>query len=492
MSEVKRIKRKKKPRIVEFFTEMDPTKLVLGITSAVVIILAIIVAVVIIVNDNKPETKPTSCKAGTTEVSASAADGGTVPLTAVQGVEVESTTENSISLKWKKVPGAEGYNAYLKTPQAVMYTIAKSVSGENALKCTIGDLEQGENYSVYVTPFRGDDEYTSDYSIQNTYTLPEKPAVTALSTDSDGSIKIEWTPNEKAGGFRVDYKTAESDNFLTGNSQDLPGGIDCSATFRDVEQYREYDFKVCAYIISDGKKYETSSEIYTVTADPNGNTPDEIIDPNKPMVALTFDDGPAGNASEKILDVLENNNAKATFFMVGANAVGNPDNLRRKVELGMELGNHTWDHKNYGDDVDSEEITKACEGIKETAGRRPTCFRSPGGITTDKILAECKKQRMPAYYWTIDTEDWKSRDSKKIYDAVMNNVKDGDIILMHEIYDSTADAVAKIVPELKERGFQMVTCRQLVIAKTGKLPVPGTEYRFVNNIDNGKNKTAQE
>ena len=74
----------------------------------------------------------------------------------------------------------------------------------------------------------------------------------------------------------------------------------------------------------------------------------------------------------------------------------------------------------------------------------------------------------------------------------MKNVKDGDIILMHDIYDSTAEAVARIVPELKEKGFQLVTCRQLVISKTGALPVPGTQYRFVKNIDNGSNKKVEE
>ena len=91
---------------------------------------------------------------------------------------------------------------------------------------------------------------------------------------------------------------------------------------------------------------------------------------------------------------------------------------------------------------------------------------------------------MPLYYWSLDTLDWKTRDAKKVYDTVMNNVKDGDIILMHEIYESTADAFEKMVPELIKQGYQFVTCDELIRAKTGSAPTAGTQYvdgKTVNN-----------
>ena len=91
---------------------------------------------------------------------------------------------------------------------------------------------------------------------------------------------------------------------------------------------------------------------------------------------------------------------------------------------------------------------------------------------------------MALYYWSLDTQDWKSRDAQKVYSAVMDNVKDGDIILMHEIYPTTADAFEKMVPELIEQGYQFVTCEQLVKAKTGSEPEPGTQYVNGSVINN--------
>lgn len=89
---------------------------------------------------------------------------------------------------------------------------------------------------------------------------------------------------------------------------------------------------------------------------------------------------------------------------------------------------------------------------------------------------------MPLYYWSIDTQDWLSRDADKVYESVINNVGDGDIILMHEIYNSTADAVKRIVPKLQKMGYQLVTCKELVYAKNGKSPEPGVEYFSATKI----------
>ena len=96
------------------------------------------------------------------------------------------------------------------------------------------------------------------------------------------------------------------------------------------------------------------------------------------MIALTFDDGPAVNtdSSDRILDVLEKNNAKASFFMVGYYASQNPDNVKRKAELKMELGNHTWDHSRYGNDVTPDDIRRTSNQIHDITGQFSTCFRS--------------------------------------------------------------------------------------------------------------------
>lgn len=208
-------------------------------------------------------------------------------------------------------------------------------------------------------------------------------------------------------------------------------------------------------------------------------------DPKKKMIAVTFDDGPGYNkASDKICNTLEKYNVRATFFMVGNNAKNKPKNVKRKVKLGCEIGNHTMTHEHYGKKVTKNDIVKASNAIEKACGVRPTAFRSPGGTTNENIRKWCKSEGMPLYYWTLDTQDWKYRDSKKVYNTVMKNVKDGDIILMHELYDSTATAFAKMVPELKKKGYQFVTCEELVLAKSGKRAKAGTQYVNGKTIKN--------
>lgn len=197
----------------------------------------------------------------------------------------------------------------------------------------------------------------------------------------------------------------------------------------------------------------------------------------KAMVALTFDDGPGyNNASDRILDTLEKYKVRATFFMVGEMAENRPKNLQRKLRLGCELGNHTYRHNHYGSRVTGEDIRTASEAISAACGRRPTAFRAPGGSTNADMLSICAGEGMAVYYWSLDTEDWKYRDANRIYNTVMNNVRDGDIILMHEIYLSTAQAVERLVPALLAKGYRLVTCEELVRSKTGKAPVAGCQY----------------
>ena len=211
------------------------------------------------------------------------------------------------------------------------------------------------------------------------------------------------------------------------------------------------------------------------------NSKDERFAEERPIIALTFDDGPSDNtASDRILETLEKYSVKATFFAVGEQVEKNPDKLRQKMALCHEIGSHTWSH-HYGENVTKDDILKGNEIIKQVSGKNPVCFRSPGGATNDFIRQVCKETGLPLFYWSIDTNDWRHRDAKKTYDEVVNNSRDGDIVLMHELYESTADAVEKILPALIERGFQFVTCSELVLLKTGQPPLPGVQY-----LRNGK------
>lgn len=202
------------------------------------------------------------------------------------------------------------------------------------------------------------------------------------------------------------------------------------------------------------------------------------IDPNKPMVALTYDDGPGLASEDRILNCLESNGAVATFFYQGAFISGKEDKIVRAEKIGCELGNHTWNHPvltSLNDEELNAQIVNTNEAIKAACGKYPTVFRPSYGSTNDKVNAAFA---LPVILWTVDTLDWESRDGKKIFDHVTSQGNlDGKIILMHSIHDSTADATEKIVPWLKSQGYQLVTISELIKYKTGADPVPGKVYR---------------
>ena len=189
------------------------------------------------------------------------------------------------------------------------------------------------------------------------------------------------------------------------------------------------------------------------------------IDPSKPMVALTFDDGPQPSVGNRIMDCLAQYGGKATFFMVGERVGSYKTEVQRMVAEGHEVANHTMNHKylqKLGAAQIQAQVNNGNDAIQAACGVCPTLLRLPGGNHNATVLANAG---MPMIQWNVDTLDWKTRNADKTVAAVLNHVKDGDIILMHELYGATGDAVARIVPELHKRGFQMVTVSQMAAAK---------------------------
>jgi len=192
------------------------------------------------------------------------------------------------------------------------------------------------------------------------------------------------------------------------------------------------------------------------------NEPVKKIDPKQPMVALTFDDGPTGTYTPLILDCLKEHQASATFFVLGSRASDYPQLLQRMVLEGNEIGNHTFSHKQLttlSKENIEEEIIATQESIHNVTNQYPRIIRPPYGSKNETVM-ECA-QDFKLATWTIDTEDWRSRDSEKIVNKVISQVKDGDIILMHDLYPSTAEAAVILIPQLQEMGFQLVTVSEL-------------------------------
>lgn len=190
----------------------------------------------------------------------------------------------------------------------------------------------------------------------------------------------------------------------------------------------------------------------------------KVVDTESKMIALTFDDGPNYNTN-KILDVLEKYNVPATFFVLGSKIKGNEYILKRMSSDGNEIGNHTYSHlllTKYDEDTVEEEIESTSKLVFEVTGKYPTLLRPSYGSVNSKIK---KKANSPIIIWDIDTLDWKYHNSKKIAKRVINKAKDGDIVLMHDIYSATANALNIIIPELQNKGYTFVTVSELFYYK---------------------------
>ena len=189
------------------------------------------------------------------------------------------------------------------------------------------------------------------------------------------------------------------------------------------------------------------------------------IDPNKKMVALTFDDGPSVKATESILKALKKNGAKATFFMLGENAANHAELAKKVAEAGHQIGTHTNGHKSLIRLTAQgmlDEINLSLDNIEKATGVRPTVLRPPYGNVNDLVRETVS---MPMINWSVDTLDWDSRDAKKVYEHILKDAKDGSIILMHDLYTTTATAVEKALPKLKKQGYQFVTIDELFASK---------------------------
>lgn len=193
------------------------------------------------------------------------------------------------------------------------------------------------------------------------------------------------------------------------------------------------------------------------------------------MVALTFDDGPSPVFTTEILNILKENDAKATFFVLGANAEIYPDLLRQIAESGSEIGSHTYGHldlRELEQPALDYQVYTTQEIVRRETGMVPEVLRPPYGFINEDLI---NRINLPVILWSLDTLDWQSRDPDAVYRRVMNNIKDGEIVLMHDSYESSVEAVKRIIPELKRRGYRIVTVSEL--ARLRGIPLqPGNVY----------------
>lgn len=185
-----------------------------------------------------------------------------------------------------------------------------------------------------------------------------------------------------------------------------------------------------------------------------------------PYIAITFDDGPNPETTNKLLKMLEQRGIKATFFVLGSRAVQSPEILKQMVAQGHEIGNHSWSHPilpKVGVAEADRQITQTSDAIEKITGKKPIYLRPPYGAMSASLRKHIEdKYDLTFIYWSVDTLDWKNKNPDKIYELTMKQIGPGGIILAHDIHPTTVQAMPKVLDALLARGFKFVTVSELV------------------------------
>jgi peptidoglycan/xylan/chitin deacetylase (PgdA/CDA1 family) len=192
------------------------------------------------------------------------------------------------------------------------------------------------------------------------------------------------------------------------------------------------------------------------------------VETEKKKIALTFDDGPHPRLTPRILEILARYNVPATFFMVGQNVINYPDAALQVIQAGHEVGNHTFTHPHLArlnESAIMDEIGKCEDALEELCEYRPHLLRTPQGALTPSLERCLLHDDYILVLWSLDTRDWDNKSTACIVQTVLDNVKSGDIVLMHDFIghnSKTPEALEKIIPALLSQGYEFVTVSELL------------------------------
>lgn len=192
-------------------------------------------------------------------------------------------------------------------------------------------------------------------------------------------------------------------------------------------------------------------------------------------VALTFDDGPSGRYTDRLLDGLKERDAKATFLLCGYRIEQYPQEAKRIAEEGHEIGNHGFSHRNMQQLSRREIAQELMDTQALLEGVNIRFFRPPGGCCSDSVRQVAEARGLAILNWSVDPRDWASQDADAIQREVVRNVADGDVILLHDMSDSSVTAALNIIDQLSAQGYRFVTVSQLA-ALRGCIPKAGKVY----------------
>ena len=187
------------------------------------------------------------------------------------------------------------------------------------------------------------------------------------------------------------------------------------------------------------------------------------ISPDKPVVALTFDDGPS-RYTDPILDLLERHGARATFCVIGNLVEARRDTVARAFDLGCEIVGHSWAHRDLTKLTAEQILTELLDTnlvISSITGTAPKFHRPPYGAVSKKLTNASREADMAMLFWSVDPQDWRTQDADTVAANILEHVKDGSVIICHDLYASTVEAMERVIPELISQGYQFVTVSEL-------------------------------
>ncbi len=323
----------------------------------------------------------------------------------------------------------------------------------------VAELNQGQGYRLI---------HQLDVSVEGTY---------SMNLELESSIQQKL---ERRWNHRIQYRLEEGTIEVLNKYGDWNEG---SFTFLDGTKASSWTNigPDTYYFDENGKRVEGKQNIFGVTyyfgKDGRFDAEKNKVNPTKPMIAITFDDGPS-KYTMQLLQQLEAYGGRASFFVVGTNVPNYPETVKKMKALGCELGNHTTHHARLTTlDVAGiqNEINATNQAIQSVVGESPTLMRPPYGAVNEVVESAVG---LPLAMWSVDTRDWEEKDTEYIKSHVLNTAKDGDIILFHDIYETTVQAVLQLIPELVNRGYQLVTVSEMAAARGVTLENGQKYYRL--------------
>ena len=229
------------------------------------------------------------------------------------------------------------------------------------------------------------------------------------------------------------------------------------------EHEDEYDFYVPEIEAEDAEPPDIEQSPYA-QEEPDVGVSEDIAPAQRPMIALTFDDGPS-RYTEYILDLLERYGGRATFFVLGSRIEQWRDTVVRAAAIGSEIAGHTWSHRDLtrlSEQQIAAEIQKTSEAIKGITGFVQRFYRPPYGLMDERVKNISADLGYALILWTVDVRDWAQRCADTVYEAIMNQAQENAVILLHDIHPTTAEAMERVIPGLIAEGYRLVTVTELL------------------------------